>query len=243
MTPATRPVPSLIEVSGLSASYGRVAALKPVDLRVDEGEFVTILGPNGAGKTTLLRAISRLIASSGHVRFKGEDITALSAHRLAKLGIIMVQEGRGLFANMSVRENLVLGAYTLGNATDEIERRLGEVFALFPRLKERVDQIAGSLSGGEQQMLAVGRALMAGPKLLMLDEPSLGLAPKVAAGILETLGELNRRGLGILLVEQKAPLALKLAKRAYVISLGRIAAELAADQIKSHHDLAQYYLH
>jgi branched-chain amino acid transport system ATP-binding protein len=155
----------------------------------------------------------------------------------------MVQEGRGLFAGMSVRENLVLGAYTVGNAADEIERRLGEVFALFPRLKERVEQIAGSLSGGEQQMLAVGRALMAGPKLLMLDEPSLGLAPKVAAGILETLGELNRRGLGILLVEQKAPLALKLARRAYVISLGRIAAELAAGEIKSHHDLAQYYLH
>jgi branched-chain amino acid transport system ATP-binding protein len=233
----------LLDVRELSASYGRVAALKATSLQVAEGELVTVLGPNGAGKTTLLRAITRLIAARGQVLFKGEDISRLATHDLARRGIVMVQEGRGLFPAMSVHENLVLGAFTLGNAGAEVERRLGEVFALFPRLKERDQQIAGSLSGGEQQMLAVGRALMAGPKLLMLDEPSLGLAPKVAAGILETLGELNRRGLGILLVEQKAPLALKLARRAYVISLGRIAAELQADQIKSHHDLARYYFH
>jgi branched-chain amino acid transport system ATP-binding protein len=238
----TGPTP-LLEARELSASYGRVAALKPTSLTVAEGELVTVLGPNGAGKTTLLRAITRLIGAKGSVFFKGTDVSRLKTHELAARGIIMVQEGRGLFPNMSVRENLTLGAYTLGGANDVAEQRLTEVFTLFPRLKERVDQIAGSLSGGEQQMLAVGRALMAGPKLLMLDEPSLGLAPKVAADILETLGELNRRGLGILLVEQKAPLALKLAKRAYVISLGRIAAELQADQIKSHHDLAQYYLH
>jgi branched-chain amino acid transport system ATP-binding protein len=235
--------PPLLEARELSASYGRVAALKPVSISVGEGELVTVLGPNGAGKTTLLRALTRLVSAKGQVLFKGDDVSRLATHDLARRGIIMVQEGRGLFAEMSIRENLVLGAYTLGNAGEEIERRLAEVFTLFPRLKERIDQIAGSLSGGEQQMLAVGRALMAGPKLLMLDEPSLGLAPKVAADILETLGELNRRGLGILLVEQKAPLALKLARRAYVITLGRIAAELQADQIKSHHDLAQYYLH
>jgi branched-chain amino acid transport system ATP-binding protein len=191
----------------------------------------------------MLRAITRLVNAKGQVLFKGRDVSRLATHELAARGIIMVQEGRGLFAQMSIRENLVLGAYTLGNAGQETERRLAEVFTLFPRLKERIDQIAGSLSGGEQQMLAVGRALMAGPRLLMLDEPSLGLAPKVAANILETLGELNRRGLGILLVEQKAPLALKLAKRAYVITLGRIAAELQANEIKSHHDLAKYYLH
>jgi branched-chain amino acid transport system ATP-binding protein len=235
--------PPLLEARGLSASYGRVAALRPTSLTVAEGELVTVLGPNGAGKTTLLRAITRLIAAQGEVRFKGEDVSRLATHELAARGIIMVQEGRGLFAGMSVRENLILGGYTLGSDSAETEKRLANVFTLFPRLKERIDQIAGSLSGGEQQMLAVGRALMAGPKLLMLDEPSLGLAPKVAADILETLGELNRRGLGILLVEQKAPLALKLAKRAYVITLGRIAAELGADQIKSHHDLARYYLH
>jgi branched-chain amino acid transport system ATP-binding protein len=218
-------------------------ALKPISLTVAEGELVTVLGPNGAGKTTMLRAITRLVNAKGQVLFKGQDVSRLATHELAARGIIMVQEGRGLFAQMSIRENLVLGAYTLGNAAEESERRLAEVFTLFPRLKERIDQIAGSLSGGEQQMLAVGRALMAGPKLLMLDEPSLGLAPRVAANILETLGELNRRGLGILLVEQKAPLALKLAKRAYVITLGRIAAELQANEIKSHHDLAKYYLH
>jgi branched-chain amino acid transport system ATP-binding protein len=233
----------LLEAQELSASYGHVAALKPINLRIGEGELVTILGPNGAGKTTLLRAITRLVAAKGKVLFKGDDVSRLATHDLARRGIIMVQEGRGLFAQMSVRENLVLGAYTLRHASDEMESRLGQVFELFPRLKERIDQVAGSLSGGEQQMLAVGRALMAGPKLLMLDEPSLGLAPKVAAGILETLGELNRRGLGILLVEQKAPLALKLARRAYVITLGRVAAELAAGEIKSHHDLARYYLH
>jgi branched-chain amino acid transport system ATP-binding protein len=240
---ADSPLPALIEVNGLSASYGHVAALKPIDLRVEEGEFVTVLGPNGAGKTTLLRAISRLIASDGKVKFKGLDVTAVPTHRLAKLGIIMVQEGRGLFGEMTVQENLLLGAYGLGGSKDEGERRFEQVFRLFPRLRERAGQVAASLSGGEQQMLAVGRALMAGPKLLMLDEPSLGLAPMVAAGILDTLGELNRGGLGILLVEQKAPQALKLARRVYILSSGYLRAELPAQDIKSHHDLARYYFH
>jgi branched-chain amino acid transport system ATP-binding protein len=241
MTADSRPMPSLIEVSALSASYGHIAALKPVSLHVEEGEFVTILGPNGAGKTTLLRAISRLIVSSGRLQFKGRDITALPTHQLARLGIIMVQEGRGLFGEMTVRENLLLGAYGLGGAGTEVERRLDGIFRLFPNLRERTDQVAASMSGGEQQMLAVGRALMAGPKLLMLDEPSLGLAPRVAAEILETLGELNRNGLGILLVEQKAPMALKLARRVYILSSGSVRAELPAHEIKSHHDLARYY--
>jgi branched-chain amino acid transport system ATP-binding protein len=235
--------PALIEINGLSASYGRVAALKPVDLRVEEGEFVTVLGPNGAGKTTLLRAMSGLIGSNGRITFRGQDISALPTHHLARLGIIMVQEGRGLFGEMTVRENLQLGAYGVGNARDELERRFEQVFRLFPRLREREGQLAASMSGGEQQMLAVGRALMAGPKLLMLDEPSLGLAPKVAAGILDTLGELNRNGLGILLVEQKAPLALKLARRVYILSSGSVRAELPAHEIKSHHDLARFYFH
>jgi branched-chain amino acid transport system ATP-binding protein len=240
---ADSPLPALIEVNGLAASYGHVAALKPIDLRVEEGEFVTVLGPNGAGKTTLLRAISRLISSDGKIKFKGQDITGVPTHRLAKLGIIMVQEGRGLFGEMTVQENLLLGAYGLGGSKDEGERRFEQVFRLFPRLRERAGQVAASLSGGEQQMLAVGRALMAGPKLLMLDEPSLGLAPMVAAGILDTLGELNRGGLGILLVEQKAPQALKLARRVYILSSGYLRAELPAQDIKSHHDLARYYFH
>jgi branched-chain amino acid transport system ATP-binding protein len=240
---ADSPLPALIEVNGLSASYGHVAALKPLDLHVEEGEFVTVLGPNGAGKTTLLRAISRLIASDGKVKFKGQDVTAVPTHRLAKLGIIMVQEGRGLFGEMTVQENLLLGAYGLGSSKNEVERRFEQVFRLFPKLRERAGQVAASMSGGEQKMLAVGRALMAGPKLLMLDEPSLGLAPMVAAGILDTLGELNRSGLGILLVEQKAPQALKLARRVYILSSGYVRAELPAQDIKSHHDLARYYFH
>src|SRR5215470_12272325 len=222
MTADNRTMPALIEVNGLSASYGRVAALKPVDLRVGEGEFVTILGPNGAGKTTLLRAMSRLIASDGRVSFKGQDVTALPTHHLAKLGIIMVQEGRGLFGEMTVYENLLLGAYGLGKQREAIERRFEQVFSLFPKLRERSAQAAASMSGGEQQMLAVGRALMAGPKLLMLDEPSLGLAPMVAAGILGTLGELNRNGIAILLVEQRAQAALRIAGRGYVLETGRI---------------------
>ncbi len=232
----------LLDVQNLSASYGQVHALKPTSLTIAEGELVTVLGPNGAGKSTMLRAMTQLIHSTGQIHFKGVDITAYPTHARAKAGLIMVQEGRGLFGQMSVEENLLLGAYTADHQ-EGLQQRLQDVYQLFPRLKERLSQIASSLSGGEQQMLAIGRALMANPKLLMLDEPSLGLAPRVASEILETLGELNRRGLGILLVEQKAPLALKLAQRVYVLSLGTIVAELPAHEIKSHHDLAQYYLH
>jgi branched-chain amino acid transport system ATP-binding protein len=243
MTAIDTSAPPLIEASGLAASYGHVAALKPTSLHVKAGEFVTILGPNGAGKTTLLRAMARLIASRGRISFKGRDVTGLRTHELAKLGIIMVQEGRGLFGEMTVRENLLLGAFNAGGAGAEMARRFDHVFALFPRLRERANQVASSMSGGEQQMLAVGRALMAEPKLLILDEPSLGLAPRVAAEILSTLGGLNRNGLGILLVEQKAPLALKLAQRVYVLASGSVRAELPASDIKSHHDLARFYFH
>jgi branched-chain amino acid transport system ATP-binding protein len=242
MTAADPSVP-LIEVSGLAASYGHVAALKPTNLHVKAGEFVTVLGPNGAGKTTLLRAMARLIASRGRIRFQGTDVTGLRTHELAKLGIVMVQEGRGLFGEMSVHENLLLGAFTAGGASAELARRFEAVFALFPRLRERVSQVASSMSGGEQQMLAIGRALMAEPKLLILDEPSLGLAPRAAAEILSKLGELNRKGLSILLVEQKAPLALKLAQRVYVLVSGSVRAELLASEIKSHHELARFYFH
>jgi branched-chain amino acid transport system ATP-binding protein len=243
MTVPDTSAPPLIAASELAASYGHVAALKPTSLHVNAGEFVTILGPNGAGKTTLLRAMARLIASRGRISFQGRDVTGLRTHELARLGIIMVQEGRGLFGEMTVRENLLLGAFNAGRASVEIARRFEGVFALFPRLRERADQIASSMSGGEQQMLAVGRALMAEPKLLILDEPSLGLAPRVAAEILSTLGALNRKGLGILLVEQKAPLALKLAQRVYVLASGSVRAELPASDIESHHDLARFYFH
>jgi branched-chain amino acid transport system ATP-binding protein len=240
MTMAADTTP-LIAVRDLAARYGHIEALRPTNLFVAPGEFVTILGPNGAGKTTLLRAMTRLIASTGQVAFKGQDVTGLKTHQLADLGIIMVQEGRGLFGDMSVRENLQIGAYKLAGSQADQDRQLEKVFSLFPRLKERISQTASSMSGGEQQMLAVGRALMADPKLLILDEPSLGLAPRVATEILSTLGALNKEGLGILLVEQKAPLALKLAQRVYILSSGTVRAELPTHEIKSHHDLARYY--
>jgi branched-chain amino acid transport system ATP-binding protein len=225
----------------VAARYGRVEVLRSVSLRVDEGEFVAVLGPNGAGKTTLLRALMRLNEGSGEMVFRNRDLRRLSTYQRAGLGMIMVQEDRGLFRDMSVNDNLTVGAYACRDRI-ETEKRREQVFAVFPRLLERSGQIAHSLSGGEQQMLAIGRALMAGPKLLMLDEPSLGLAPRMAAEILSKLGELNRTGLSILLVEQKAPLALKLATRAYVLAVGRVVAELTADQFGSHHEtLAQYY--
>ena len=231
----------LLAVEGLSARYGNVEALHATSLTVARGELVAVLGPNGAGKSTLLRAIMGLTPGNGSVRFNGELLPRGDARAVAAQGVILVPEGRGIFGPMTVRENLDLGAYLLGRQRGEIAARLERVFTLFPRLQHRQAQLAGSLSGGEQQMLAIGRALMAGPKMLLLDEPSLGLAPRLAAEILETLGGLNRDGLGILLVEQRAPLALKLAKRAYLLSVGRVVAEVTPDQIASPHDLARYY--
>lgn len=232
---------AVLQVQGLSARYGSVEALHPVDLTLGRGELVAVLGPNGAGKSTLLRAIMGLTPGAGEVRFEGETLPRDDARVVTARGVILVPEGRGVFGPMSVRDNLDLGAYLLGNQTGEINARLEKVFTLFPRLKDRQTQLAGSLSGGEQQMLAIGRAMMAGPRLLLLDEPSLGLAPRLAAEILETLGQLNREGLPILLVEQRAPLALKLAKRAYLLAVGRVVAEVTPDQIASPHDLARYY--
>jgi branched-chain amino acid transport system ATP-binding protein len=233
--------PPLLATAGLRARYGRVEALHATDLTVASGELVAVLGPNGAGKSTLLRAIMGLADGAGEVRFEGRPLPRGDARAVAMRGVILVPEGRGIFGPMTVRENLDLGAYMLGHARGEIAARMERVFALFPRLQHRQKQLAGSMSGGEQQMLAIGRAMMAGPKLLLLDEPSLGLAPRLAAEILETLGRLNQEGLGILLVEQRAPLALKLAKRAYLLSVGRVVAEVTPDQIASPHDLARYY--
>ncbi|WP_137390629.1 ABC transporter ATP-binding protein [Rhodoligotrophos defluvii] len=230
----------IIETEALAARYGHVQALQPTDMHVGEGELVAVLGPNGAGKSTLLRALVGLTVSTGMVRFRGAPLPRGNAVAVAARGVVLVPEGRGVFGPMTVAENLELGAYRL-NDRSEFERRLDRVLGLFPRLKERMSQTAGSLSGGEQQMLAVGRALMAEPKVLLLDEPSLGLAPRVVSGILETLGSLNRAGLSVLLVEQKAPLALELANRAYLLSTGRVVAEVDPREIKSHDDLAQYY--
>jgi branched-chain amino acid transport system ATP-binding protein len=231
----------ILEVKELSARYGSVEALHAVTMTVEEGEFIAILGPNGAGKSTLMRAVMGLVANSGSVRFRGQALPRTAPDACAARGVVLVPEGRGIFAPMSVEENLELGAYLLHDAA-ELARRRERVLALFPRLRERLQQVAGSLSGGEQQMLAVGRALMAGPQVLLLDEPSLGLAPRVIEDILGALALLNKEGLTIVLVEQKAPLALKLARRAYLMSLGRVVAEIDPRTVTSHDDLAQYYL-
>ena len=230
----------ILEVRDLSARYGEVIALRSADLDLREGELVAVLGPNGAGKSTLLRSIAGLGNATGSVKFRGEALPRQAA-TVAARGIALVPEGRGVFGPMSVEENLQLGAYMIGGKGEAYERRLARVLDLFPRLKERLPQAAGSMSGGEQQMLAVGRALMSDPKLLLLDEPSLGLAPKVTAEILETLARLNREGLSVLLVEQKAPLALKLANRIYVVSNGRVSAQIDPREIKSHGELARFY--
>jgi branched-chain amino acid transport system ATP-binding protein len=233
--------PPILEVRELSARYGSVEALHAVSLSVADGEFIAILGPNGAGKSTLMRAVMGLIANSGTVRFKGKDLPREAPEICAARGLVLVPEGRGIFAPMTVAENLELGAYLLHDPA-EFARRRERVFALFPRVGERLTQIAGSLSGGEQQMLAVGRALMSDPRILLLDEPSLGLAPRVTEDILGTLALLNKEGLTIVLVEQKAPLALKLTRRAYLMSLGRVVAEIDPRSVTSYDEIARYYL-
>ena len=224
----------ILQVEDLQVSYGNIQALHGVSLEVNEGEIVTLIGANGAGKSTTLRAISGLVRPrSGTIRFQGTDITRTPAHKIVAMGIGHVPEGRRVFADMSVRENLELGAYLVSPA--DFRKSLAEVYERFPRLKERENQRASTLSGGEQQMLALGRALMLRPKLLLLDEPSMGLAPRLVQEIFRIIAELNQRGTTILLVEQNAAMALSIAHRAYVVETGRIplsgpAADLARDQ-------------
>jgi branched-chain amino acid transport system ATP-binding protein len=212
---------ALLEVTDLHAHYGAIEALKGVSLTVDEGEVVTLIGSNGAGKSTTLRSVSGLTpASAGTVTFAGEDITALAANEIVTRGIALSPEGRRCFPRMTVRENLDLGAYRRRGpaVTADLER----VFTLFPRLKERTSQKAGTMSGGEQQMLAIGRALMASPRLLLLDEPSLGIAPILVDRIYQTIEEIHSLGVAILLVEQNANRALDAASRGYVLETGRV---------------------
>ena len=226
----------LLEVRGLKVRYGVIEALHGIDVSVCRGEIVTVIGANGAGKTTLLKAISGLVpAAQGALAYDGaKDLCRLKAHQIVALGISHVPEGRRIFQNLTVRENLDLGAY-LRRDPHAVERGFAEVFTLFPRLKERLGQNAGTLSGGEQQMLAIGRALMANPKLLLLDEPSLGLAPKLVRAILEVVRAIRARGTTVLLVEQNARMALETADRAYVLETGTVAlagpaAEMAEDE-------------
>ncbi|MFN0132958.1 MAG: ABC transporter ATP-binding protein [Phycisphaerales bacterium] len=232
----------VLEIRDLVVSYGAVRALHGISLRVERGEIVTLIGCNGAGKSTTLRAVSGLVrASSGIVAFEGQSIDRMKPHEIVKLGIAQAPEGRGIFANMTVEENLRLGAFTRhdhdGIAADH-ERAL----VLFPRLRERLRQNAGTLSGGEQQMLAIGRAILTRPRLLLLDEPSLGLAPQVVQTIFKIIREINAAGTTILLVEQNAHMALKVAHRAYVLEVGKIEMEGPAADLAASDEVRKAYL-
>jgi branched-chain amino acid transport system ATP-binding protein len=233
---------ALLEVSNLVARYGRITALSDVSLTVDEGEVVTLIGANGAGKTTTLRTISGLVrAASGTIRFDGRDITRLAPNEIVRAGIGHSPEGRRVFPRMTVRENLELGAYTR-RAKDEIAADTERVLTIFPRLRERYAQKAGTMSGGEQQMLAIARALMSRPRLLLLDEPSLGLSPKLVQTIFEVIRDISARGTTILLIEQNARQALAVASRGYVLEVGRIAHQGAAADLSASEVVRAAYL-
>lgn len=233
---------AMLEVGKLVAGYGRAQALWEIDLTVADGEIVTLLGPNGAGKSTLVNAIAGLISPwSGTVRLDGLDLTAIRSHELVEAGIAIVPEGRRIFPEMSVADNLAVGAYN-DRARAAIDEARAWVHGIFPRLEERSDQQAGSLSGGEQQMLAIGRALMAKPSLLLLDEPSLGLAPIVVDTIFDELRQINEAGVSILLVEQNAIEALNLATRGYVLEEGTIVIEGRSTELLADEQLRRAYL-
>jgi branched-chain amino acid transport system ATP-binding protein len=231
----------LLEVADIRTHYGSIEALKGVSLVVEEGEVVTLIGSNGAGKSTTLRSISGLTpASSGRITFAGQDITRIPAHEIVSYGIALSPEGRHCFPRMTVRENLDLGAHHRRDG--EVPADLDRVFELFPRLHEREKQKAGTMSGGEQQMLAIGRALMARPRLLMLDEPSMGIAPILVQRIYETIGEINRDGVTILLVEQNANYALDVSARGYVLETGRVVLANDSAQLRDDPEVQRAYL-
>jgi len=232
----------VLQVEDLNVYYGAIHALQGISFHVDEGEIVTLIGANGAGKSTTLRTISGLLRPrSGSVRFKGSDITTTAAEQIVRLGISQVPEGRKIFAPLTVRENLMMGAFTRNDAA-EIEASLQGVFRSFPRLKERIGQLGGTLSGGEQQMLATARGLMSKPALLLLDEPSMGLSPILVEEIFRIITEINRQGTSILLVEQNAQMALSVAHRAYVLETGRIVLEGSAREIAENPQVKSAYL-
>jgi len=233
----------MLEIEGIEAYYGRVRALANVSLTVDTGEVVALIGSNGAGKTTTLRTISGLLhPATGTIRFDGQDITNVPAARRVEMGICHVPEGRRLFPRMSVDDNLTLGSYSRRDGSGQVQRDRQRVFELFPRLRERQSQIAGTLSGGEQQMLAIGRALMSQPKVLMMDEPSLGLAPILVETIFQIIAEINQQGTPILLVEQNAHKALEVAHRAYVLETGSIVKTGPGVELLQSEDVARAYL-
>lgn len=234
---------ALLSLENLHTYYGRVHALKGVSLEVNEGEIVTLIGANGAGKSTTLRTISGLVRPrEGRIIFDGQPLSQVPAHRIVDMGMSHAPEGRRIFSTLTVQENLNMGAYRLGSARAAIEINLQRVFELFPRIKERRKQVAGTLSGGEQQMLCIGRALMANPKLLLLDEPSLGLAPMLVKTIFDTIRQINDQGVTILLVEQNARAALRLAHKAYVLETGAVALSGSAQKLLQDERVRKVYL-
>jgi branched-chain amino acid transport system ATP-binding protein len=234
-------VSAILEVHDLTVSYGAIKAVKGVSLTLGDGEIVTLIGANGAGKTTTLRAIMGLVPyAAGEVRYHGKPTRSAATHSLVRDGLVLVPEGRVIFANLSVLENLEMGAYT--RRDKEIARDFEKVYALFPRLKERIKQTAGTLSGGEQQMLAIGRALMSRPKVLLLDEPSLGLAPIVVHAIFEAIEEIHKNGVPVLLVEQNANAALRHSNRAYVLETGSVALEGTSAEVAANPRVKEAYL-
>jgi len=232
----------MLSVKNLKVTYGNIAAISDVSFEVPEGKIVSLIGANGAGKTTTLRAVSGLVApSGGTVTFKGQDITSTPAHKLVGMGISHVPEGRRIFPVLTVKENLELAAWTLKDKA-EVSRRMEEVFEMFPRIKDRIAQLGGTLSGGEQQMLAIGRALMARPKVMLLDEPSMGLAPVIVQEVFRTIRRLKEEGITLLLVEQFAKSALEVADYAYVMEHGRIAVEGTPDELSRNERVIAAYL-
>ena len=234
----------MLEITDLHIYYGAIRALEGVTLRVDKGEIVTMIGANGAGKTTTIRSISGLVKpKTGTITFEGKPIHKMPPHEILKLGVGQSPEGRRVFANMTVHENLELGAYTILSDRKRVKQEIERAFHLFPRLKERETQLAGTLSGGEQQMLAIGRALMSGPRLLLLDEPSLGLAPFLVQTIFKIIREINQeQGVTVLLVEQNANQALKIASRGYVLETGRVIMEDTASSLLTNAEVRKAYL-
>ena len=232
----------MLAVKGLHTFYGKIHALKGIDLEINEGEIVTLVGSNGAGKSTLLNTITGLVhGSQGSIEFQGKNIFNMAPHKIVGMGISMSPEGREIFPALSVQENLRLGAY-IRKDTAGIDSAYQRVYDLFPRLKERVNQSAGTLSGGEQQMLAIGRALMSDPQLLLLDEPSLGLAPNLVLLIFDLIKSINQQGTSILLIEQNANMALSIAHRAYVMETGTITLSGDAQQLKNDDKVRKAYL-
>jgi len=233
----------LLNIENLQVSYGKIKAIKGISLHVNQGEIVTLVGANGAGKTTLLKTISGILSpAEGVINFEGTDLSKIKPYQRVINGICQAPEGRGIFPGMTVRENLEIGKYGRASAKVEMAEDLEMVYNLFPRLKERLGQAGGTLSGGEQQMLAIGRALMARPKLLLLDEPSMGLAPQMIANIFRIITEINKQGVTILLVEQNAQQALQRADRAYVLETGNVTKEAKASDLLNDPDVKAAYL-